>query len=397
MATTQARSESKKLRGLIFKQWVVILFLAALALIGTSYYFEKPLKDKGASWVANLARYVGSLALGAALVDFAVGLPQVMDYATDRLDDALQGRSDEFRRLFEELLERNVDRIEFLSTLPSEKLEHAHANIIRILGKMEFRPTGRFYRTLRQDIEPLLGGLHYETQTCTFTNAFYQTDSLFYLDSVRWSRTEFHTWTGARIDVGFERHLQPLGDMPPEWLYELECYKVDDVEEPLPQMASSRAPSGAHIVVLHDERDITPGQVVVVERRERVRIPATDIIQWHVRPGRSLRHLNVVCTFTNASVFPKLHVKGFAEDNRQPSQGPSDCNVVWDGWMLPHHGFTISWNDPRPEDFAPASLTPADRPAIRPAAPTHHPHPDSQTANSSPSTPAVSPTAPTHT
>jgi len=383
----EPKSGSRKpLHGVTFRQFTVTIILTGLVVVMAAAILQVAvfaqlspiLKESPAlwwlrylTWTPSTLRLVGGIIISVGLLDILIAQPQAIDYARERLDEALQGRTDEFRELFEELLQRNVDRKEFLSTLPEETLDRAHANIIRILTQQDFREMGHFYPILRSQIEPLLGGLHYEKQIMNIDNRFHLDGDLQYLESRRWTRTTFHTWSDASIDIGFERRLKPLGLQTPGWLYELESYVINGQSEDLPPMSSETEARGICVVRCEDIRTIRSGQVMTVERREIVRIPVDDTLQWHIREQRSLRELQVSCTF-NQEVHPRLTVSGFQMDGRDfgASEGNQDCHLEWEGWMLPHHGFTISWNDPRTlglfasPDRAPVETSETEEPSV---------------------------------
>ncbi len=353
--------EAGKYRKKAVELWGVLITWFAIGSIslGLFLFIGSHLISSYGWWKGHFADIVLPLLdlLGGTLfvvgsVNILIEFKSAIAYARERLREALNEHSEEFKRLFDELLERDIDNKTMLEKIPDARLEKAHANIVKILSRSDFRERGMFYKTLRKDIEPLLGGVHYETANFVINNYFRKEGDLEYIESNRRIHFTIESHKEMGFDVIQERILWPVHGKTPEEIYQLDLVKVDD--KVLLSRDDGKLELHPHYEELKDGECkyvfdgpkvvITPGKIFRMDINERVLVPKTDIISWTVRRGLSLRKLTVNCTF-DEQCFPYLQIRGFPDEGQpEPSAHEKSCDITdWNGWMLPFHGFTIKW------------------------------------------------------
>ena len=203
-----------------------------------------------------------------------------------------------------------------------------------------------FYRTLSRVIEPLLGGPHIESLDTKIENNFVNKDGVACLVSDRTTTLVFHTNNDATIDVGFTREMRSIAGLANSSLYELRRLEVDGDELPVASLEHEDRGATIQFRYVHDSAMVA-NDTLRVYIKERLVLPTNDVIYWKVREDRSLRRLNVHCKF-DLPVHPQLLVYGFPADGaaRRPNQYEDSCDIEWEGWMIPHHNFTIKWDSP---------------------------------------------------
>lgn len=354
-------SNFSKLRALVVRQIAWILMLFGLTIIFfQSYlantipltYLNKPFVQTGFSGM----NFIGSTLFIVGFVDILIEIPTFIGYINDRLREALKAHKSDFIAIFEELHQRDIDDKEFLARVSTSKLEKAHANIVRIISKADFKENGMFYTTLRRDIEPLLGSVHYESASFNITNKVIREAGAIYIESQRNIYFVFESHKVTDVAFEFQRTLRPLDGKDPSELFFYDKFEIDgdillDRSKGLLDLhPAPDAQKDGNIRFSLDagKRQIAPGQSIHVFRSERAYIPVTDVIMWRIRKGLSLRRLTVNCTFDEA-LYPHIYVNGFPGYENEPPESEKYCGLEWNGWMLPYHGFAIDWSEPARE------------------------------------------------
>lgn len=304
-------------------------------------------------WFSALTRFIAGAVVAAGVVNVLMDSRTTMGWVEDRLETVLQ-RDNYFETLIQKVLTRNVDDPNLLAEVGHGVLERAHANIVRILNENRGFPTdGGFYRTLRTQVEPLLGAAHIELFDETIRNRFVKVDGTPYICSERTRKSTYHARNPTRVDVGLGRTISKIPGLSFDQTYRLRLFSVNGVPYDVGQLAVIDDPSDPNYVVTFEHEVPVnpspegPGEKVEVYQRESLLIPAADMTDWRVRDGRSLRQLKVNCRF-DGDVFPRIFTYGFPENGVEPKPNEDErqCDIDWKGWMVPHHSFVIKWNGP---------------------------------------------------
>jgi hypothetical protein len=148
------------------------------------------------------------------------------------------------------------------------------------------------------------------------------------------------------VNLGFVRRLRCIPGVEAEDLYRLQKLLVDGQPVDEWDLKNGDSPYGREVRLtakVHIEAD----QVLLVEREETVMVPVDDAFNWFVAEGKSLRRLQVTCTF-DRDVFPQITANGISENRDYPKMEKSrECSLDWRGWMLPRHGYVIWWSRPQ--------------------------------------------------
>ncbi len=334
-----ATSEEREGRRHLWTQLILVLAMAVIIYLGSGSPIVKGNPD-----FANFLRVLGVSGLTLFLVNLLLELPDIRNY-NERL-------------LSIQLKKALIFDTSFLKNISRDKLEDAHANIVRILNGSTFYKNGAFYRNLRTQVEPLLGKIHYEKAKLIIKNQVVEYDGVKYIQSNRWIRYEFHTRCSERIDLGYGRMLKTLPGINDQEIYKLN-YLCIDGQTPLIDKKkgimsiqaesvekeggriSFKVPLIRDIEVVDEQR----GKHVAVERDETVLLPLTDVYIWTVEEGKSLRDLDVEFSFKEEAC-PRIYVFGFPDSNVQAAvMTDKEIHLSWSGWMLPHHGFFITWDN----------------------------------------------------
>lgn len=350
--------EIVNVRGLSIRLGATLMVVIGLAVVAVSFYLDDP---KIAFWIhvgasktvvdlicSGLLRTIGASFFAVGFVDVLLGLPNFVKYMRSRIQEALIEHGPVFTQLFNDLLERDISSPGFLSTLSDEAIDKARHNLIVVREKADISATWQSSRTLANDIEPLLAGVTYKNLKVDVTNEVLRDRATPYIRSTRYYRAEYITQAERSLDLGFRRKLRPLDGFTSAEQYHLVELLVDN--KPCDKTVTyAPADNGDGMATLELPCIVRPGQTLVIERREVALLPASDIYIWVCRPQRSLLCLNVDCRFTNEDLYPLIAPLGFPKgDGGKPREDAREAHLTWEGWMLPHHGFVLSWNDPAP-------------------------------------------------
>ena len=312
-----------------------IWLIVGLAFVILSYGLPDLASVAASTWggiLVGVLRLFGSTAFAVGFLSPLARMPSVMAFVDERVEG---------------ILERDVGNPRFLSKLGTEVLETAHLNILKVLLNGCFETTERSpYRTIRTKIEPLLTDVVYKELYIRLNNQVVRDADHCYIESHRLYRKTFVSPEDRVLDLGFRRHLRKISGKTEDDILRVTSVKVDGTTIGDYTITWEEDPhNGDYIASMHLETATKAGVPLVIEHRETTLLPAWDIYQWRCPESRSLLKLTLNCTFTE-KVCPKVSWRGFAYDGSQPDETETSSNFTWEGWMLPDHGFILSWNDP---------------------------------------------------
>jgi hypothetical protein len=296
-------------------------------------------------------KFISAVMLSVTLARFMFGLQTTREYFGNVYKDMMLDVSTS------KILERKGEK-NFVQELPDAKLEKVHYELIKKKSNIEFKFGSTFFKTMSDQIEPLLGKIHYEKMDFDITNEIREKDGQSYIYSDRTIEMELHTRTPGRFSIGINSKVfKSVPGFEPEELYQLESFKVGEQELDVAGILE-----GPEIVKndFHSYKfpydwdfnvvDKKEGVKINIVRVEKLILPVDDYIRWTISPDKSLRQISVKCRF-NEDIYPKLWIFGIQKNEtssykpkKPDNTKPKRCSITdWTGWMLPYHGFIIGW------------------------------------------------------
>lgn len=338
---------------------VYIFILAALVLYLT-YALLDGLVDDNQAWYYTPAHkfaaflyFLAVTSLSVSIVRFFLGFRSTRQYFEEIYKDTI---ADEFEKKF-------LKKRDFIKSLKPETCDALHYELIKHTADINFKHQSSFFDTMKNKIEPLLGTIHYDWLNINITNTIVRededSDRDSHIISVRDIKMCLHTRTSDKYNLGFNlRRLRPMRGFEKSELYELEKFEIGgrQIDQKLAQVADEEDGKDLCSFSLpHFEDvkvdDLEKGVRIHIERKEKLILPINDSIWGVISPDKSLRQITVHCSF-NEPVNPNLVLFGIQkeEEGDYTKQSPNNedphaCFIDnWRGWMLPSHGYVITWD-----------------------------------------------------
>lgn len=341
------------------RTWIIVLVTAFVIAIAKTlsiiaiFYFEKPAGESLQTYEKVIQSfitiststiiYVATAILTIAVVRFLIGLKDTRTY--------FQGI---FHQSLADILEKKYDKKEFVDDLSDETVNKLHYELVKRSSGIEFKYDSSFFKTMRTKIEPLLGAIHYDWLKVEIDNKIVRGDTP-HIISTRTLKMCYHTRTSDTYDLGFsQRILKQIEGIENTQLYRIDNLEIEGQKIDVTLREPSELENGELQYALPLHRDIEvadpeKGERIQVKREETLILPLDDSIRWTIAPDKSLRQITVHCTF-NEPVHPTLWLFGIQReqegsyDPQEPENKEDRCFIYeWKGWMLPSHGFIISW------------------------------------------------------
>jgi|GEM_PF-4283506 len=351
--------------------WLVALSGVVLMLLGI---ISGAVTVSPAPWYASqvtvsLLATVGATLLVLGSVDIFVQTEGTIVYFEERLKAALEetrpglegtvhdavgsafgDNNDRWGEMLNRAMLRDIGDPTLLQSLkdgsPAE-FARLRVNTARVAMEMDLATVGEdgeLLRVMHDEIEPLLGHPHFEGMLIKYDCRVVRDCGEPHIAVRRSMEATVHSLNTTTVDLGFETRVRRIRGIDDNTLYHLESFTVNGEERVAPEDCDRRTEGERINVRVPLSVRMEHGEALELRRVERLVVPLGDVFTWSVRPERSVRSIHVICGF-NEEVYPRLTAHGFGTI-RTIEENPMDCSLRFVGWMLPHQGFVISWNDP---------------------------------------------------
>lgn len=346
--TKEPLPERLNLRARYLAALSVICFLSS-KVIGRLTYPPDTFPSYTVAALKTSLGFIATVMLSIAVARIYFGLSDTRHYFKQIFLDSVS-----------DILEHKLGKRDFVEKLSEDTIEKLHYELVKKSAGIEFPFQSSFYRTMRNDIEPLLGKTHYDSLSLNIHNKIKSNEKGYYIESKRTMKMVLHARTSGSFPIGFTRILRPIEGFKPEALYKLDQYSIDgeDLMDEVMITGPVALSNGAFKFESTYEREVnieaasTDGKHINIIRNETLFLPMEDSIRWTVGAVKSLRQISIHCTFDKI-VYPRLLVFGLQRDPakfsgylpKEPQNDDCQCYIDdWRGWMLPKHGFIITWN-----------------------------------------------------